>query len=484
MLLRYFFDPKLAHASYLVACQATGEAIIIDPGRTVELYLEAARAEGVRIIAATETHIHADFVSGCRELAERVGAKLYLSGEGGSEWQYRYLSGYRHRLLKDGDCWQIGNIKFEAMHTPGHTPEHMAFILTDTAAAVEPMGVFSGDFVFVGDVGRPDLLETAAGVKGAKEQGAQALFQSLQRFKQLPDYLQIWPAHGAGSACGKALGAVPSSTIGYERRTNWAFQVAEESDFGATVLNGQPEPPRYFATMKRVNKEGPATLNGRPAPAWLPVEKIESLRQAGAAIMDTRSHLEFARGFVPGTFNNPITGRTFATYAGCFLTYDQPFYLIVDETCLAQALLDLRRIGLDNIAGIFSPEIVTRWARQTGQGLGTIPQVTVAQMAEAIKTGQVPVIDVRGASEFAAGHLPHARNIVLGRVLDHLDEIPYDQPLLLQCLSGFRSSIAAGVLASRGWTRVMNLQGGYQAWAQAKQPVVHKEIELSIEGVM
>jgi hydroxyacylglutathione hydrolase len=181
MLLRYFFDPKLAHASYMVACQATREAIIIDPGRNIELYLAAAAEEGVEIVAAAETHIHADFVSGCRELAEQVGAVLYLSGEGGPDWQYQYPVSYAHRRLKDGDSWYIGHVRFEAMHVPGHTPEHLAFMVTDRAAMAEPVGVFSGDFVFVGDVGRPDLLETAAGVKGAKEQGARVLFRSLQR---------------------------------------------------------------------------------------------------------------------------------------------------------------------------------------------------------------------------------------------------------------------------------------------------------------
>ena len=233
MLLRYFYDPKLAQASYMVACQTTGKAVIIDPGRNIELYLEAAAEEGVEIIAATETHIHADFVSGCRELAERVGVTLYLSGEGGPDWQYQYLANYPHHLLEDGDSWYIGNIKFEAMHVPGHTPEHLAFRVMDGTALAVPMGIFSGDFVFAGDVGRPDLLETAAGLKGTKEESARALFQSLQRLKHLPDYLQIWPGHGAGSACGKALGAVPSTTLGYERLANWAFQIEDLDEIPA-----------------------------------------------------------------------------------------------------------------------------------------------------------------------------------------------------------------------------------------------------------
>jgi hydroxyacylglutathione hydrolase len=472
MLLRYFFDPKLAHASYMVACQATGEAIIIDPGRNVALYLEAAAAEGVTIVAAAETHLHADFVSGCRELAERVGAVLYLSAEGGADWQYQFLTDYPVCLLKDGDSWHIGHIKFEAIHTPGHTPEHLAFKVTDGTALAVPMGIFSGDFVFAGDVGRPDLLETAAGIRGAKEEGARALFHSLQCFKQLPDYLQIWPSHGAGSACGKALGAIPSSTVGYERLANWAFQIEDEASFVATVLADQPEPPRYFAMMKRINKEGPARLEDEPAPPRLPVETLETLRQAGAPIMDARSHLAFAQGHLPGAFNNPFTARTFITYAGSFLDYETPFYLIIEEVSLKEAVMDLRRIGLDNIAGYFSPETVAMWANQTGHSLGHIPQVTVAEVVEDVKAGRVAVIDVRGAAEFAAGHVPVARNIALTNLLDHLAEIPTDRPVALQCWSGFRSSIAAGLLASRGRTNIMNLQGGYQAWRRAMQPVI------------
>ncbi|MBA3533266.1 MAG: MBL fold metallo-hydrolase, partial [Ardenticatenales bacterium] len=254
MILRYLYDSNLAQASYLVGCAATGEALIIDPNREVEQYIAAAAREGLRITAVTETHIHADFLSGARELADKTGARLYLSDEGGPEWSY----GFAHLGLKDGDTFMVGNVRLEALHTPGHTPEHVAFLLTDTANAAEPMGIFSGDFVFVGDIGRPDLLESAAGVADSKEPGARTLYRSVQRFKQYPDYLQLWPGHGAGSACGKALGAIPSTTLGYERRFNWAFTTQDEESFIATVLDGQPEPPRYFAQMKRLNKVGPA----------------------------------------------------------------------------------------------------------------------------------------------------------------------------------------------------------------------------------
>lgn len=223
MLLRRFYDAPLAQASYLVGCQATGEALVVDPNRDVAHYLAAAHEEGVRITHVTETHIHADFVSGARELVAHTGARLLLSGEGGPDWQYRYAAADGATLLHDGDTFTVGNLKFEVVHTPGHTPEHLTFIVTDTPATDRPMGAFTGDFLFVGDVGRPDLLERAAKVAGTMESAARTLFRSLQRFASRPDYLQIWPGHGAGSACGKALGAVPQSTLGYERVVNWAF---------------------------------------------------------------------------------------------------------------------------------------------------------------------------------------------------------------------------------------------------------------------
>jgi len=243
LLLRYFYDEKLAHASYLAGCQETGEAIVIDPGRDLEPYFQAAKAEGVRIVAATETHIHADFVSGLRELGEAHQVKLYLSDEGDEDWKYQYADGLNHQLVKDKDRFAVGSLVFEVMHTPGHTPESISFLLTDRGGnADRPMGIFTGDFVFVGDVGRPDLLEKAAGYQGAAEAGARAMFRSLQKFKQLPDYLQVWPAHGAGSACGKALGAVPSSTVGYEKLFNWALAHANEEEFVRALLDGWTDP--------------------------------------------------------------------------------------------------------------------------------------------------------------------------------------------------------------------------------------------------
>ena len=243
MLLKYFYDQKLAHASYMVGCQRAKTALIVDPGRDIEPYLEAAANEGLAITAVAETHIHADYVSGAREIAHRVGATLYVSDEGPAEWKYLYLDQYDHQALHDGDHFMIGNIKLEVMHTPGHTPESISFLLTDQGGgADQPMGIFTGDFVFAGSIGRPDLLEEAAGIENTAEPGARDLYRSIERFRQLPDHLQVWPAHGAGSACGKGLGAIPSSTVGYEKLVNPALQYTNESEFVNYILTDQPEP--------------------------------------------------------------------------------------------------------------------------------------------------------------------------------------------------------------------------------------------------
>ncbi|RMI27482.1 MAG: MBL fold metallo-hydrolase [Calditrichaeota bacterium] len=470
MLLRYFYDEKLAHASYLVGCQATGEAIVIDPARDVEQYIEVAAANGLRIVAATETHIHADYVSGVRELAERVGARLYLSDEGDENWKYRYAPQYDHRLLKDGDVFMIGNIRFQVLHTPGHTPESISLMITDTAGADQPMGVFTGDFLFVGDVGRPDLLEEAAGIKGTKEVGARQLFRSLQTFRELPDHLQIWPAHGAGSACGKALGAVPSSTLGYEKLFNWAFQITGEEEFVQAVLEGQPDPPKYFAVMKRVNKEGPAVLNGLPRVPELDAGRLVQLLEQNAWVVDTRSMEEFAAKHIPGTVGIPLN-RSFNTYAGWVLPYDQPLYLIVEPGRLEEAVRDLIHVGLDTIGGFFTPEVIQLWPTLTGQKPASLKLATPEAIAPQVLSGEVNVLDVRNAYEVQEGRIPGAHHIALTRLVEHLEAVPNGRPLVVNCRTGGRSFVAATLLQRHGIPQVINLDGGFLAWKEAGLPV-------------
>lgn len=465
MILKRFYDEKLAQASYLIGCAATGEALVVDPNRDAEQYLRAAELERLRVTHVTETHIHADFVSGSRELASRTGATLYLSDEGDTSWKYAFAEEPGVVLLKDGDSFRVGKVRVDVLHTPGHTPEHLSFLVTDTAAADQPIGALTGDFVFVGDVGRPDLLEKAAGVKGTMEASAKTLFRTLQRFKKQPDYLQIWPGHGAGSACGKSLSSIPHSTVGHERRFNWALAEEDEDEFVRAVLAGQPEPPTYFAQMKRINREGPRILGGLPRPERLPEDRLTPLLEHGALVVDTRPASEYAAGHLAGTLNVPLN-RSFGTWAGWLLPYDRDFYLVVEDARVEEAVRDLAMIGLDRIAATFGAEL-----ERAGGALETVPQITCGEVAERLRSGEIRVLDVRGRAEWEDGHLPGVENIPVGHLSDRLNEIPRDRPLVVHCQSGSRSAIAASLLRSRGFENVLNLTGGYAAWREAGHPV-------------
>lgn len=467
MLLRLLYDDKLAQASWLVGCQRTGEALIVDPSRDSAKYLAAARAEGLTIRHVTETHIHADFLSGTLELAERAKATAYLSAEGGGDWQYAAAGRPGVTSIREGDVIAVGAVRLEVLHTPGHTPEHVSFVLTDGAATDKPMGAFTGDFIFVGDVGRPDLLERAANVAGTMEAAARQLYRSLQRFKRYPDYLQVWPGHGAGSACGKALGAVPSTTLGYERFANWAFAAPDEESFARMVLEAQPEPPPYFAHMKRLNRDGWQTSPQQVVPL-LPPERLGALIESGAAVVDTRGTRAFAAGHIPGTLNVP-RGRSFPTYAGWVIPFGRPFYLIVEterDGAVAEVTRDLSLIGLDTCAGIVSADVVKSWRDR-----GTVPQLTAEELAPRLAKGAVTVIDVRGRGEWLEGHLPGVANIHYGALAGRLAELPRDRPLVLQCETGSRSAIAASVLLAAGFDNVINLTGGLNAWHVAGLPL-------------
>jgi hydroxyacylglutathione hydrolase len=393
MLLKYFYDKSLAHASYLVGCQKSGEAIVIDPGRDVTPYLEAAKAEGLRIVGATETHIHADFVSGSRELADRVAAKLYLSDAGPNDWKYTFTSSYDAALLKNADKFFIGKVKFEVLHTPGHTPESISFLLTDAGGGANiPMGIFTGDFVFVGSIGRPDLLETAAGVVGSAEVGARQLYHSMVRFRELPDHLQVWPAHGAGSACGKGLGAIPSSTVGYEKLFNPALQFDDEQEFVDYILTDQPETPFYFAVMKRVNKVGPELIkNLAPVAVINPNELVATA--AKQLVIDTSATSDFAEGHLPGTINLPASNLV--QWAGFFVDYAKPIYLIDDEASLPAQLRSLRSIGIDNVGGFFAAGSV----KNTGLRTESYRSATPTELRPSIEDAAVTLIDVRSTTE-------------------------------------------------------------------------------------
>ncbi|HEV8124816.1 MAG TPA: rhodanese-like domain-containing protein [Gemmatimonadales bacterium] len=474
MIFTRFYDDGLAQASYLVGCTATGEALIVDPNRDLEQYLRGAAAHGLKISAVTETHIHADFVSGSRELAERTGARLYLSAEGGKDWQYQFAEASGAQLLRDGSVIQVGNVRIDVRHTPGHTPEHLSFLVTDGATATDPMGAITGDFLFVGDVGRPDLLEKAVKVSGSAATAAATMFESVQKFKTLPDYLQIWPGHGAGSACGKGMSAVPQSSLGYEKRFNWALTETDEKRFIHAILAGQPEPPRYFAEMKRMNRAGPRSLKGFRMPPLLPPERLPSMLSEGAIVVDIRPAPVFAAGHVPGAISIPLN-RSFVTWAGWLIPYTHDFVLLAqkrDDGSVARAVRELAMIGLDRVVGVFDGKAIEQWSA-AGKPLITVPELLVDDLAA--RRPRPVVIDVRGESEWEAGHMDGAQHIPLGYLLERMDEVPRDRPVVLHCQGGSRSHIAASLLQAQGYTNVTNLTGGFGAWEAAGLPVQRGE---------
>jgi len=460
MILKYFYDKALAHASYMVGCQRAKVAVVVDPGRDIDQYLEIAEQEGVKLIAVAESHIHADFVSGARELADRVGAKLYVSDEGPAEWKYLFADLYDHELVKDGDSFMIGNIKFDVLHTPGHTPESISFLLTDLGgSADQPMGIFTGDFVFVGSIGRPDLLEEAAGLAGTAESGARELFHSAETFKQLPEFLQVWPAHGAGSACGKGLGAIPSSTVGYEKLFNPALQFTNEDKFVKYILSDQPEAPKYFAVMKRVNKEGPEITGDKRLLESQPIDELNSAIES-ATVIDLSPAKQFADGHVAGSINIPTS--MLAGWAGWVVDYSRPAYLIADPSQLVEATRVLRKIGLDDVRGYFNVSKV----REAGLATKSYETGTPKELSARILSGELKLIDVRSGEEWKSGRITEAEHRFLGRLPDNAFAIESGKPIVTQCKTGGRSAIAASILQAAGH-EVFNMTGGLEAWRDA-----------------
>lgn len=456
MFLRQITDSSLAQNAYMIGCQRTGEAIIVDPERDVDRYLKIAADNGFRLTAVADTHIHADYLSGARELMEHHGAIAYLSAEGGPDWQFDWAQGKANaRLLHDGDTFRIGNIELKAVLSAGHTPEHMSFLVTDIGGgATEPMGLLSGDFIFVGDVGRPDLLESAAGQAGIMEPSARTLYKSLRETSALSEHLQILPAHGAGSACGKALGAVPTSVMGYERLNNGALREAltgSEDDFVKDILSGQPEPPRYFARMKRDNKAGPALLpDGKlPQPRRLAVGEVAALVNGGKHIfLDLRlNRVDFMKQHLTGSLLAPMPGGKLSIVAGSYVDEDAPIILLVNDTGeVDEAVRQLVRIGFDRVeAWIPASEALT-----VPGVTGSQKSITTGELAEALASHPgAAVLDVRGAGEYAESHVEGAKNIAYTRLAARFDEVPEAKPLYVHCGSGLRASFAVPYLASK-----------------------------------
>ena len=465
MFFQHVYDKSLAQASYFIGCQKAGVAAVIDAKRDVDTYLEIAKANNMKITHIFETHIHADFLAGSRELAKLTGAEMFLSDEGGEGWEYEFP----HHGLKDGDKIKMGNLSFDVLHTPGHTPESISLLLTDNPASAKPVMLFTGDFVFVGDIGRPDLLEKAAGIVGTADAGALQMYNSIQKFAELPDYIQVWPGHGAGSACGKALGAVPSTTVGYEKIRNWALQFENDKPgFVKYLLEDQPEPPKYFAMMKKLNKVDRPLLTEVPVQKLLSSKELKDAMAKGIKLIDTRDKVDFAEGFIPGSYN--IQGNNaFATWAGWFLKYDEPLMLLADESQLDDLTRKLMRIGLDNVYGYVPSTSV--WT-VTGGTLEKANIINLAEAKELINNNGIQLIDLRGETEFNTGHIAKADNLFVGTLPQNLDKVSRDKKVIIHCQSGDRAAIAYSILAKNGYKNVVNFSGGINEWMNEGEPVI------------
>lgn len=451
MFFRQVTDSELAQYAYLIGCQRTGEALVIDPERDIDRYDRIAAEEGLRITSVAETHIHADFLSGARQFGQREGVKLYLSDDGPDDWKSNWAKDDPEldvQFLHDGDTFMVGNIEVRAVYTPGHTPEHMSFLVTDRGGGADtPMGIASGDFVFVGDLGRPDLLETAAGTVGAMEPSAEKLFESVNRFLALDDEIQVWPGHGAGSACGKALGAVPTSTVGYEKTYN--ASIAPHHDgrdaFVAAILEGQPEPPAYFARMKALNRDGVPLLAELPQPETVEPDQVPAILEQGVSVLDLRSdRVAFMAGHLPGAVFAP--GKTLSTIAGSYLDPEQPILLVGDPAQAESVVRRLVRIGYDHVQWVLPVDQLA----DVPPELATIERTDFEHAKHHFGDDGAHVLDVRRATEFEAGHVNGAINVAHTRLLPRLEEVPADGRLYVHCQSGARAASAASFLASTG----------------------------------
>ena len=462
MRIERVYTPGLAQVAYLVGDEQAGVAALIDPRRDIEHYLELARAAGLRITDVFETHIHADFVSGAPEVAAATGATLHASRYGPPD--------YPHHALGDGDAVTVGGLRVTALHTPGHTPEHLCYFVTDPqdehGGGVAPPALFSGDMLFVGEVGRPDLLGAAA-----TDQLAGQLFDSVQRLRALPDELIVYPGHGAGSACGKSIGDSPSTTIGQEKLVNYAFGFDDRDAFKRAILQGMPPAPSYYPVLKRVNKAGAAPLATLAPARPLSADELERAQVSGALVLDTRSPAAFGGAHVPGSLFAGL-GPNFTAWLGWLAPYERDLLLVFDRDEDAdEALTQLRRIGLDRVDGYLQGGLAAWLA--AGKPVAILPQIDVHDLRTALAAGDLRVLDVRSDDEWDGGHVAGATHRFAGEIARAWEDPPIPngggEPLALICGSGYRSSVAASVLQRVGGAELelLNVIGGMQAWHAA-----------------
>ena len=465
MVLEQFYLPCLAHASYLVGDETTGAAAVVDPQRDIAGYLEVAATRGLRITHVILTHLHADFIAGHLELRDRVGATICLGAAAKAD--YPFLP------LHDGDVVSLGRVQLRVLETPGHTPESITLVVHDLGnldsldgGTSKPVAALTGDTLFVGDVGRPDL-RVALGWSASSLGGL--LYDSLHaKLLALPDQTLVYPAHGAGSLCGKAIGRETVSSIGAERRTNYALQPMERSDFVNLVTADQPDAPPYFTYDAVLNtRERPTldqTLAGLTA---LTLERVLALQASGAQILDTRDPAEFAAAHLRGSVNVGLVGQ-YATWAGTVLVHDRPIVLVTDPGREAESAMRLGRIGFDAVAGYLNDGLASLADRpELASATERLSPLLAAERA----AGGTLVVDVRAPAERSTGAIPGSLSLPLSQLSRRLNELPRDRPLLVHCAGGYRSSIAASVLKAEGFTNVSELAGGIAAWEQAGQPV-------------
>ena len=466
MLFQRFEDEGLAQYSYAVGCPACGDVAIVDPCRDADVYTRFAEEEGLRITHVLETHIHADFASGARELAERTGARLLVSGHDEGE---RYEVAFDHEDVRHGNELTLGSVRIRALHTPGHTPEHLSYLVFDRDRSEEtPMLLLSGDFLLVGSLGRPDLLG-----EQVKHELAGQLYDSVHGvLAKLPDGLEVHPAHGAGSMCGSGMSGRQVSTLGFERSANPYLETdLGREDFVNRILGSAPPYPDYYRRMKRVNSEGPPLLDGLPGLRPVAAERFSELAGDGDhLVIDLRDHLAFGGAHVPGSFGIGA-GPNLSTWASWVVPYERPLLLVAEhESQVDPSVRALVRVGLDQVVGYLEGGIEA-WRNQ-GLPMAEVPQVPPRQLADRIEKGPpVRVLDVRSDEEWESGHIQGAHHVMLGELPDRIDEVERDGVIATICGSGYRSTVAASILLRHGFVDVLNVPGGMTAWKVAGLPV-------------
>jgi hydroxyacylglutathione hydrolase len=453
MKFEQYYLECLSHASYLIGDETTGRAVVVDPRRDINGYVDDAEALGLTIELVVETHFHADFLSGHLELAAATGAEIAYSSVAEPE--------FAHRKMADGERYSLGDVQLEFRHTPGHTPESMSIVVFEHAGDTEPWGVLTGDTLFIGDVGRPDLL---ASIGFTSDELADMLYDSLRsRLMTLPDDTRVFPAHGAGSACGKNLSAELSSTIGEQRATNYALGALDKDTFVALVTEGQPPAPGYFVYDALLNRQDRDLLDEEALPEPMSFDEVEAALVAGAVLVDGRDAEEFGRGHFHGSINIGLGGR-YAEFAGSLVRSDTDIVLLVERGMELEGKNRLARIGFDRVIGyvenplqlmIEHPDLVERASRLTA--------LAFAQRHRELPDLQI--VDVRNPGEVALGSIPGSVSIPVGQLPSRLGELDADRPTVVYCAGGYRSSAAASLLRANGFSDVSDILGGYTAWA-------------------